>query len=204
MTSLKLFWLYRRNIADLLYVVSRRLICPFNTMEKIIRQGPAGLLADIGCGHGLFSLYCALRGQKIVGFEPLTKRLAHVILAKRSFDNVLFVNGFFSLKPNGLQGAFLLDVLHHCSFLGQKQLLKQVFDGLVSGGTLVIKEICTNDGLQYRLSSLSDRILYQNEPCCFHSHSEWVALLVSCGFTVTTAKIPSLFSTNLFIARRGD
>jgi SAM-dependent methyltransferase len=202
MTSFKLFWLYRRNISDLLYVVLRRMICPFNAMEKIIRHGPAGLFADIGCGHGLFSLYCALRGRKIVGFEPLKTRLYHAIAARHSLKNVLFVNGLFSLKTNCLQGAFLSDVLHHCSFSGQQQLIKQVFDSLKSGGTLVIKEICTNDGLSFRLSSLSDRFLYQNETCCFHSRTEWIAMLVSCGFTVTTAKIPSLFSTNLFIARR--
>lgn len=202
MTSLKLFWLYRRNIADLLYVVLRRSICPFKTIEEIVRQAPAGIFVDIGCGHGLFSLYCALRGHKIIGFEPLKTRLSHVITARGSLKNVLFVKGLFSAKTNTLQGAFLLDVLHHCSLSVQKQLLGQVFDSLVSGGTLVIKEICSNDGLSYRLSALSDRVLYKNEHCCFHTRNEWAAMLVSCGFTVKTVKIPSFLSTNLFVARR--
>jgi SAM-dependent methyltransferase len=202
MTSLKLFWLYRRNISDLLYVVLRRIICPFNTMEKIVRHGPIGLLADIGCGHGLFSLYCALRGHKIIGFEPVENRVIRAERARNGKKSVLFVRGFFSTKKHSVQAAFLSDVLHHCTLSDQRLLLKQVRESLVDGGILVIKEICTDDGLSYRLSALCDALLYPREQCCFHSRKELTDQLISSGYTVTVINKSFLLSTNLFVARR--
>lgn len=202
MTSLKLFWLYRRNIADLLYVVLRRSICPFKTMEKLARKEPAGFLADIGCGHGLFSLYCALRGHNVIGFEPLKKRILRAERARNFMKNVLFVQGYFSTKKRRIQSAYLSDVLHHCTLSEQKNVLKQVYESLVDGGVLVIKEICTDDGLSYRLSVMCDSLLYPKEHCCFRARKEMTDMLISIGYSVTVIIKTSLLSTNLFIARR--
>ena len=202
MTSLKLFWLYRRNIADLLYVVLRRSICPFDAMEKLVRRKQPGIIIDIGCGHGLFSLFCALRGHRVIGFEPKGNRVIRAERARNGRKNALFVQGYFSTKTQRVQSAFLSDVLHHCALSDQKNLLKQVYESLANDGVLVIKEICTDDGLSYRLSALCDALLYPREQCCFHSREELTDLLVSSGFSVAIIKKSSFLSTNLFVARR--
>lgn len=201
MTSFALFWLYRRSLRDVIYVILRRMICPFHFMEKMVRQGPSGLIVDIGCGHGLFSLYCALRGHKVVGFEPLRNRLFRAERARNSMKNILFVQGYFSTKKHCVQSAFLSDVLHHCALSDQRLLLEQIRESLVAEGVLIIKEICTNDGLSYRLSALCDAFLYPREQCRFHSRENLADLLVSSGYTVTVIKKSFLLSTNLFIAR---
>lgn len=200
MTTFKLFLRYRHHLLDLLYVIVRRIMCPFSTMEKFLHTQKT--IVDIGCGHGLFSVYCALKGHAVIGFEPNHERIIKGRNAVGNAHDIWFIQGYFSAKAHSIQGACLSDVLHHSTLAQQMGILRSVYESLSKGGILLVKEICTNDGLCYQLSSLSDRLLYPKDQCLFHSQAQWTAMLESCGFTVQVKKMAFILSTNIFIATK--
>jgi len=200
MISLKLLWLYRGNLRTLAYVALRRLICPFKKMEKLLAG--AATVVDIGSGQGLFSIYCVLKHHRVTGFEPKPARIIAGARAARHLPGLLFVRGYFNVKPGSIDAACLSDVLHHLPYDGQKELLARIHDSLSAWGMLLVKEICVNDGWRYGLSAFSDTMLYPAEKCFFRSREDWMELLKSCNFAVKHCRTKSPLSTNIFVASR--
>lgn len=196
--------LYRDTVKNFLYAVLRRMICPFNEMRSYLKN--RRYIADIGCGHGLFSVYLAQHNPSstVFGFDPNLTRLQSGYAAGKRMNNLHFICGQFITK-HSFDGICLSDVFHHLNSEDQTSLLAKIFESLVPGGVLVVKEICTNDGIQYLLSALSDRILYPDDNLLFRSSTEWIRLLEVSGFTVKHKHIwYTPFSTNLFIAHKRD
>lgn len=192
--------LYLFDIPAFVYAVLRQMICPFQRMCTFFNNSTR--IADIGSGHGVFTLFCGITIPKaqIIGFEPNEKRVRIGMKAAEQLKNVTFICGTFH-ENEEVDAVCLSDVLHHIGEKDQEILISTIFNALPSGGKLLIKEICTNDGLKYCLSSLSDKLLYPKDTITFRSKHEWSRLLKQAGFSVICYHDRlSLLSTNLFFA----
>jgi SAM-dependent methyltransferase len=203
MTTVRILCRSIRRPGVFLYMLLRRIICPLYRMNKIL--APCSAVADIGCGHGLFSIYLGLADTKrtVIGFDLDARRLAIGEKLIRGEKNITFVRGYFDVRAESLDGACFSDVLHHLSYENQVQAISKVYDSLKPGGILLVKEICRGGGIRFLLSSLSDAYLYPQDTICFRSRQQWLQCLQEAGFSVSYRPVRlSPLSTHLFVARK--
>jgi methylase of polypeptide subunit release factors len=76
---------------DRWHVAGRLRLCPFERLAAFVPL--AGLIVDLGCGHGVFARALALESSKrcVVGVEPSAHKLAAASAARPGQDNVFLV-----------------------------------------------------------------------------------------------------------------
>jgi len=142
----------------------RPLICPFRELLQLVK--PEATVLDIGCGSGQFlTLVAAFTSACKLGGLEINKNLvqqANTLVAKtrketdiRTFDGDTFP-GFLA----DFDTVFLIDVLHHVPASKQKYFLQNIYDGLMPGATLILKDIDAASLWVY-FNKLHDLILSQ-------------------------------------------
>jgi SAM-dependent methyltransferase len=166
---------------------------------------PAGLLFDLGAGHGLLSLALVLTApaRQVVAVEPdhfragLVRRAAadlpQVVVWERPLQEVLPALAASACAA----GIALVDVLHYLSAREQAVVLRQAGAALAPGGVLLVREVdaaagpaawatCAYERLRCRQALRGARLH-------FRSAAEWEALLRAQGLRVSSHPCPSLF-----------
>jgi SAM-dependent methyltransferase len=117
-------------------------------LEEIGTHLPeAGTVLDIGSGFGLFSLYYALQrpGLRIVGCDIDARRIEQARRAaeRLGLANVRYERGDAAdlWVPEGLGGAYMLDIVHHIPREAVAPLLEALYRTLAPGAKLVIKDV---------------------------------------------------------------
>ncbi len=84
---------------DRLHVAGRLNLCPFGRLAEFVPL--AGLIVDLGCGHGLFANALALESPErfVVGVEPMARKVALARAARPAHRRVEFVRGDASRPP---------------------------------------------------------------------------------------------------------
>lgn len=117
--------------------------CPF---PAVAAQLPgAGRILEVGCGHGLLSLYLALTSAErtVVGIDVDETKLAAARAAAAgagldaSFDRVAGAE----LPDGPWAGIAIVDVLYLLAAADQLALLRRCAELTAPGGTLVVKEM---------------------------------------------------------------
>jgi 2-polyprenyl-3-methyl-5-hydroxy-6-metoxy-1,4-benzoquinol methylase len=151
---------------------------------------PSGVVLDIGCGFGLFSLYyAALRPERFVrGIDLNGGRIAMACQAasRLEIENVHYEQGDArDFRGEGeVSAAYMLDLVHHVPRQSVAPLLHQLWRCLPPGGTLVVKDVDTRPAPKRWFTWALDRIMAPTTPVHYWSASELTEALESAGFTV--------------------
>jgi 2-polyprenyl-3-methyl-5-hydroxy-6-metoxy-1,4-benzoquinol methylase len=120
--------------------------CPFPVVEAEVPKG--GDVLEVGCGHGLLSLYLALQSptRRVVGVDIDSAKIAEAERAARRLQpgeaDVSFRAVDPGYLPDGSWDAIVVaDVLYLLTDDGQRALLEAAASALRPGGALVVKEM---------------------------------------------------------------
>ena len=160
-------------------------------LEEIGQYLPAqGTILDIGCGFGLFSLYFAsnLPECEFVGFDlnPRRVKMARAAAQELGLSNVRYEVGnatTFAFREQ-LDGAYMLDIIHHIPKEEVKPLLRRLYEVLRVGSTLVVKDV--DDGPRYKrwFTWALDKAMDPTAQVHYWSSAELMELMESIGFQV--------------------
>ncbi len=158
-----------------------------------------GNVLDVGCGFGLFAAYFGQthRGRRITGVDPNARRirLARRVASKLDLPHHRFVVG--DVRDAELGGPFdavyVLDVMHHIPAASQRAVLERLYDVLVPGGMLLIKDITTEPHYGLLFTEALDRLMVgMREPLAYRHHRAWAELLTDVGFKVRIVRVPDV------------
>jgi 2-polyprenyl-3-methyl-5-hydroxy-6-metoxy-1,4-benzoquinol methylase len=129
-----------------------------------------GMILDIGCGFGLFSLFYAMRSPraKLRGIDQNSRRIATAIrVAQRlGLSNTSYeVGDATTCKLEGcFDGAYMLDVIHHIPVAAVMPLLRRVKQVLRPGSRLIIKDVDTRPFFKLWFTFALDKIMDYRTP----------------------------------------
>jgi 2-polyprenyl-3-methyl-5-hydroxy-6-metoxy-1,4-benzoquinol methylase len=160
-------------------------------LDEIGQSLPAdGLVLDIGCGFGLFSLYYAAteRRRIVRGLDVDGRRiaLARRAAARLGLDNVVYEQGDArDFKGDGeVAAAYMLDIVHHVPEASVPPLLRALRRCLPVGGRLLVKDVDTRPAPKLWFTWLLDRAMAPRTPVRYWSGDELTGALETAGFVV--------------------
>jgi 2-polyprenyl-3-methyl-5-hydroxy-6-metoxy-1,4-benzoquinol methylase len=143
---------------DRFHVAVRWRSCPFQQVEAHVP--PGGRVLDVGCGHGVFSLYLAARASErmVVGTDVDADKL---VSARRAADQaglaVTFADPVDGELPGGPWDAItVVDVLYLLGADAALDLVRRAAGALAPGGVLVVKEIDVRPRWKFELARLQE------------------------------------------------
>lgn len=149
-----------------------------------------GRVLDVGCGIGLFSLYYSqvFPGLRLEGIDLNERRIqmAQGAAGRLGLTNVTYTRDTaVGYAPGGqLQGAYILDVLHHIPEEAVRPLVAALYDALTPGGRLLIKDVDTQPAYKRIFTHALDFLMDPRAPVRYWSSDELPQLLREVGFTV--------------------
>ena len=131
------------SLTDRAHVAVRWATCPF---PAVAAQLPAaGRILEVGCGHGLLSLYLALESpdREVVGVDVDEDKLdaARAAAAGAGLAATFEVVAGADLPAGPWAGIAIVDVLYLLSPDDQRGLLRSCGELLGPGGVLAVKEM---------------------------------------------------------------
>jgi len=148
------------------YCWGRFKILRLSFLEEIGQYLPAsGTVLDIGCGFGLFSLYYAKRfpDLNILGIDHNPKRIkmARHAAEKLGLTNVRYETGdAVSLSvDDSLDGAYMLDIIHHIPWDAVQNMLKQLHTRLKPEGILIVKDVNVRPAYKRWFTLIMDKLM---------------------------------------------
>lgn len=145
---------------DRFHVRGRWLSCPFPAIDAEVPR--RGRILDVGCGHGLLTLYLALRGthRELTGADIDTHKIEMAVAAA---THAGIDATFFAVEPHAVvdgpwDAVVITDVLYLLPEAAQLALLDGYAAQLAPGGRLVIKETDTEPRSKAALAELQERV----------------------------------------------
>jgi 2-polyprenyl-6-hydroxyphenyl methylase/3-demethylubiquinone-9 3-methyltransferase len=149
-----------------------------------------GVILDIGCGFGLFSLYYAATGRHrlLRGLDVNTRRLAQArrAAARLDLDNVAYEAGDArDFKGDGeVSAAYMLDIVHHVPPASVPPLLRALRRCLPVGGRLLVKDVDDRPLAKRWFTWVLDRAMAPTTAVHYWSADALARELADAGFTV--------------------
>jgi 2-polyprenyl-3-methyl-5-hydroxy-6-metoxy-1,4-benzoquinol methylase len=150
----------------------------------------SGVVLDIGCGFGLFSLYYAAvaPGRLVRGVDLNRRRiaLARRAAARLGIDNVVYEEGDArDFKGDAeVSAAYMLDIVHHVAPAAVPGLLRQLHRAVAPGGMLLVKDVDTRPAPKRWFTWALDKAMDPRAPVRYWSGDELGGALQHAGFTV--------------------
>lgn len=135
------------------HVNLRWLSCPFAAVEAELPR--SGRVLEIGCGHGLFTLYAALASpeRQLLGVDVDADKVAAAAAACTGVPNIAVAEVPEGWAPAGAWDAIaIIDVLYLLGPAAGVALIDACAASLAPGGRMVVKEIATGPRWKYRLA----------------------------------------------------
>lgn len=136
---------------------------PFAALELEVPL--EGDILELGCGHGLLSLYLAVssRARRVVGVDIDPEKIdAARAAAGRLLPheaNVAFATvepGDVPTVDGGWRAIVIADVVYLLDAVSRRKLLEACADALAPGGLLVVKEVDTRPAWKARLAQAQE------------------------------------------------
>lgn len=202
----------RFNWRDRLFLWARWYLTPYQRMAEKLPQ--KGKILDLGSGHGLLSLTLAVHSPErvVLGIDHDDQRIQLACRAAHSISNLHFEKGSLLQPPQGsFQGIALIDVMHYFSPDEQHHILKNAFDLLEPGGTLILREVNPSGGIISKWNRIYERFATatgftrSNHQTSMHFRSPegWIELLKKIGLSASYERCSSLFFADiLFVGKK--
>lgn len=133
---------------------------PFPDVEAELP--PSGRILEIGCGHGLFSLYAALAGpaRTVLGVDIDAAKIAQARSTVGDLaGRVRFAAASSGVVPEGPWDAVVvIDVLYLLDEAEQRRLLTAATAALAPGGLLVVKEMARHPAWKARWNTAQETL----------------------------------------------
>jgi 2-polyprenyl-3-methyl-5-hydroxy-6-metoxy-1,4-benzoquinol methylase len=135
------------SLLDLFKIRYRPFVCPLHIIiDKIPKRKK---VFDFGCGHGvLLSLVSSFKSPLALGGAEISERLVSSAKKLVSRNNDIPVNTYRIKEPFNIPDeiknydfVLMIDVLHHVPKKFQKLLIKNLFDKMSPGTTILFKDI---------------------------------------------------------------
>ncbi|WP_208028309.1 class I SAM-dependent methyltransferase [Rhabdothermincola sediminis] len=144
---------------DRFHVQVRWLTCPIDELERRVPR--AGRILDLGCGHGLVSLYLAAcaPGREVTGVDIDEHKIE---LARRAAAASPATSAVFAVSPDGSlptgewDAIVITDVLYLLGPEARAELLRRCAAALAPGGLLLVKETDTRPRWKHRLAAFQE------------------------------------------------
>ncbi|HEX3178637.1 MAG TPA: class I SAM-dependent methyltransferase [Methylomirabilota bacterium] len=160
-------------------------------LDEIGQYLPAtGVVLDIGCGFGLFSLYYAATapGRFVHGLDVNARRigLARGAAARLGIENVQYEHADArDFKGDAeVAAAYMLDIVHHVPEAAVPPLLASLRRALPPRGRLLIKDVDTRPAPKRWFTWALDRLMAPTTPVRYWSADELAAAIDAAGFDV--------------------
>ena len=174
-----------------LYSRIRFVILRERFLEEIGQYLPtSGTVVDVGCGFGLFALYFAARnpGIQIHGIDLNPRRVewARAAAHKLGIANVQFetCNARDFRSSVDLQGAYMLDMIHHIPPGEVRPLIEHLTGRLTANARLVIKDVDSAPFQKMAFTWLLDKLMDVRAPVSYWPQGAVIELLQSLGLVV--------------------
>lgn len=195
------------------FLTARWYLTPYSRMISQLPRN--GLILDLGCGHGLFSIAAALSSptRTLIGIDHDTHRVHLASHAARNLPNVQIRQGSMTQFPAEKQpysGIAMIDVMHYFSPDIQLDLARKAHQLLDKGGVLLVREVNPEGGLPSLWNRLYERIATgigftqaEKKGLHFRTQAGWEALMKEAGFKVKSEKCSGfLFADILYTCER--
>jgi SAM-dependent methyltransferase len=174
------------------HMTIRWLVCPLRRIAACVPQ--RGVILDLGCGHGLFSLLLAhttpTRAVIGIDLDQDKIKLANTLHQR----NLRFIAGDIAKQQDlpSAQAVTIVDVFYLVPYEAQEHLLQLCAQRLATGGVIVLKEMAEAPRwkvwLNWLEETLAVRVLGITESTdtrfYFRARADWVALFEKLGFRV--------------------
>lgn len=200
------------SIATRLHVWGRWRSCPFPAVEAFVPA--AGRVLDIGCGHGLFSIYLDLMSPErdVLGVDIDVHKLAIARgAASRAGASATFGEGSATALPDGPWDAIVVaDMLYLLTAADILDTLRRAARSLAPGGRLLVKDANTEPRWKLRLTRwqevLAIRVLHitQGDELTYLAPQAMMSVLEDEGLEVEGRRLDrwSIHPHHLIVATR--
>ena len=149
-----------------------------------------GVILDVGCGFGLFSLYYASvePERRFLGIDLDGGRITMARAAARrlGLENVTYEEGdarHFT-GDGHVDAAYLVDIVHHIAPEAVPGLLTQLYRCLVPGGHLLVKDVDVKPAWKRMFTWILDKVMAPRTPVRYWGSDELARALEGVGFRV--------------------
>lgn len=184
-----------------LFTRLRHLLSPLEILEK--RVPKEGNILDLGCGHGLFTNYMALREHSriVVGIDPSIAKFKVAKKTEGRVPNVHYILGdVFDAVEHGLFDAItIVDVLYLLTEEKQREILRTCYQLLSNSGVLLLKTQDTKPLWRFILTYIQEMVMvnmkltYGGKKLYFMPAQKTRQILEEAGFSVECLKLPGNF-----------
>jgi SAM-dependent methyltransferase len=200
------------SLGNRFFLTIRWWLTPYDKMAAYIPQ--KGLVYDLGCGHGLFSMELAKTapGRQVIGLDHDSARIQIAKSAAQSVRNLRFENGDLAdAERYGHPDAIsIIDVLHYFDFSTQEAHLAKAWRLLSQSGVLIFREVDPEGGLISKWNRYYEKIATsvgltqsKEQDLFFRSTDDWLEILSRAGFRARAERCSHfLFADVLFIAEK--
>lgn len=174
------------------HVAVRWASCPFPAVAAQLPR--SGRILEVGCGHGLLSLYLALGSsdREVVGIDVDEDKLgAARTAAERAGLRATFDTAVGAALPEGpWSGVAIVDVLYLLSADDQRALLRSCAEALSPGGVLAVKEMALAPRWKARWNRAQETAavkilgITEGEELTFLAPADMAAAMAAGGLTV--------------------
>ena len=179
-----------------LHSLVRLKTCPFRRIEPYVPRG--GVIYDLGCGHGLFSLFLALSsGERMIeGYDLSEEKIRIAREAGRDVPNAEFWPAdILEQELGSCDSVVILDVLYLIPYAKQEKIISRCCELLRPGGLLLIKTTDKRPRWKYLWAYFQEilavkllRITMGHE-LYFRESGDFAGLLERLGFRVRVERI---------------
>jgi 2-polyprenyl-3-methyl-5-hydroxy-6-metoxy-1,4-benzoquinol methylase len=173
------------------YCWARFLILRQRFLDEIGQYLPAhGVVLDIGCGFGLFSLYYAAtapgRFVRGVDFNGRRVAMARRAAARLGLGNVSYEQGDArDFKGDSeVNAAYMLDIVHHVPPESVPPLLRQLHRAVAPGGMLLVKDVDSRPAAKRWFTWALDKAMDPSARVRYWPSDELAAAIAAAGFSV--------------------
>lgn len=182
-----------------LFIFIRWITAPMEDTEKELPK--KGRILDLGSGHGLFTLYAALKNQERehFGIEPDAAKVVEARKLTEELKNVKLKTGFFSTdiwKDTKFDAVIINDVMYLLPPEEKRKLLHEIKKVLAPGGTVIIKTNNAEKSFGYLLCYLQEVLsvglmgvtFAKGRGLYFYTVEQYHELFEKCGYIVVKEK----------------
>jgi dolichyl-phosphate beta-glucosyltransferase len=195
-----------------LFLTLRWWLTPYDQMAAHLPQN--GVIYDLGCGHGLFSIELAQASseRQIVGLDHDSGRIETARRAGEGITNLRFENGDLShVQKIGRPTAIsIIDVLHYFDPSTQESHLTEAWRLLPQQGVLIFREVDPDGGMVSKWNRLYEKIATsvgftrsKETSLFFRTQDEWLEVMEKIGFQARAFRCSGrLFADVLYVGEK--